>query len=281
MIGSTKPASGLPVIKAHAYGNDFLFVRAADLGAADPGRVACELCDRHRGIGGDGLIVYTLAPDGAEMRLYNADGGAAEISGNGVRCLAAILARERARDAPAPPRAVGETVHIQTIVGTKTLTLIERARGRLTFRAAMGAPENIELHDIPVLGETLRVTTLRVGNPQCVVLGPLPDPARFERLGPALERHAIFPAGTNVEFAQIEAADRIRILIWERGVGPTAASGTGACAAAIAAAAHGGGARAATVISPGGEQRVEWRQDGVYLTGWAEVLLDGVWLRLL
>jgi diaminopimelate epimerase len=88
----------------------------------------------------------------------------------------------------------------------------------------------------------------------------------------------MFPAGTNVEFAQVEAPDRVRIVIWERGVGPTASSGTGACAAAIAAAVHGGAARTVDVVAPGGTQHVEWRDEGVYLTGWAEILLDGQWL---
>jgi diaminopimelate epimerase len=88
----------------------------------------------------------------------------------------------------------------------------------------------------------------------------------------------MFPSGTNVEFAQVDARDRVRILIWERGVGPTTSSGTGSSAAAVAAAAHGGAARALDVIAPGGTQRVEWHEDGVYLTGWAEVVLEGQWL---
>jgi diaminopimelate epimerase len=90
--------------------------------------------------------------------------------------------------------------------------------------------------------------------------------------------HSRFPAGTNVEFARVEAPDRVRILIWERGVGPTTASGTGACASAVAAIAHAGAAHDVTVIAPGGSQRVEWRGDEVYLTGWAEVVFDGAWI---
>ena len=87
----------------------------------------------------------------------------------------------------------------------------------------------------------------------------------------------MFPAGTNVEFAEVESPDRVRILIWERGVGPTTSSGTGSSASAVAAAAHGGASRAIDVVAPGGTQRVEWRQDCVYLTGWAEVVLEGHW----
>jgi diaminopimelate epimerase len=127
--------------------------------------------------------------------------------------------------------------------------------------------------------ESLQAAVMMFGNPQCVVLGPLPDDDRFERLGPALERHPMFPDRTNVEFAVVERPDLVRIRIWERGVGPTTSSGTGSCASLIAAAAFGGSARDATVIAPGGSQRVDWRDDNVYLTGWAEVVFDGEWLR--
>jgi diaminopimelate epimerase len=131
---------------------------------------------------------------------------------------------------------------------------------------------------IPVLGETLTASVLTMGNPQCVVLGPLPSSDRFTTLGPALSTHAQFPAGTNVQFAYVEAPGRVRIMIWERGVGPTTSSGTGASASAVAAAAHGGAARSVDVVAPGGTQRVEWKEDGVYLTGWAAMVLDGEWI---
>jgi diaminopimelate epimerase len=120
---------------------------------------------------------------------------------------------------------------------------------------------------------------LNVGNPQCVVLGALPAEDRFRRLGAALERHAMFPERSNVEFVNVKAPDKLEILIWERGVGPTSSSGTGSCAALVAAASFGGAARDADVGSPGGWQRVEWRDDGVYLSGWAEVVCQGEWLR--
>ena len=88
----------------------------------------------------------------------------------------------------------------------------------------------------------------------------------------------MFPHGTNVEFAQVEAPDSVRILIWERGVGPTTSSGTGSSASAVAAAAHAGADREVDVIAPGGTQHVEWRSDGVYLTGWAEIVMEGHWI---
>src|SRR5258705_5257782 len=128
---------------------------------------------------------------------------------------------------------------------------------------------------IAVLGETMTASVLAVGNPQCVIIGPLPSADRFNRFGPALSKHPMFPAGTNVEFAHVESPDRVRILIWERGVGPTTSSGTGAAASAVAAAAHGGARREGDVVAPRGIQTVEWREDGIYLTGWAEIVLEG------
>ena len=117
---------------------------------------------------------------------------------------------------------------------------------------------------------------LRVGNPQCVVLGPR-HRERLHAIAGPLAVHPFFPEGTNVELATSKQPNRVRILIWERGVGPTEASGTGACAAAVAAAAFGGAARAVDVISPGGTQRVDWTDDGIWLTGWAEVVGTVEW----
>jgi diaminopimelate epimerase len=168
-------------------------------------------------------------------------------------------------------------VIVRTEAGDKRLVLFGRDRGRYTFRAAMGAPEAIEERRLAVAGDTLTVVALRVGNPQCVLLGPATE-ARLARYGLALAIHPAFPEGTNVELAEVEAPDRVRILIWERGVGPTRASGTGACAAAVAAAAFGGAGRDVEVAAPGGAQRVEWREEGLFLTGWAELVLEGRWL---
>jgi diaminopimelate epimerase len=173
---------------------------------------------------------------------------------------------------------MGATVVVDTDAGTKRLDLIQQEGTRYTFRAAMGVPEDLRQVDVPLAGESVRASVLRMGNPQCIVLGPLPDADRFHRIGPQLSTHAMFPAGTNVEFAQVEAPDRVRIVIWERGVGPTTSSGTGSSASAVAAAAHGGAAREVDVVAPGGTQRVEWRSDGVYLTGWAEVVMEGQWI---
>jgi diaminopimelate epimerase len=257
------------LVKANAYGNDFLL--APDDGSVShPAAFTRAVCSRHLGVGADGLILFTIGERRASMRLWNADGSASELSGNGLRCLAAHVAREQ--DLP-----LGAVVSVDTDAGIKTLDLVGRRDGRYTFRAAMGHPEQLAETELVAAGETVKASVLRMGNPQCVVLGTLPVAERFNRLGPALATHAAFPAGTNVEFAQVEAPDRIRILIWERGVGPTTSSGTGSSAAAVAAAAHGGAGRELDVVAPGGTQRVEWSSDGVFLTGWAHVVLDGAW----
>jgi diaminopimelate epimerase len=266
-------ARPLPIIKAHAYGNDFLYVPRSAVDRLDLPAVARRLCARHRGAGGDGLIVYELTDDGARMQLVNADGSHAELSGNGLRALAAIVVRHRG-----PGAAPGARVRIETDAGPRDLVLTAHAGPRFTFRASMGQPADLRRVTIDAAGEAVEASVFSIGNPQCVLLGPLPSDERFAALGPALERHALFPQGTNVEFVHVEAPDRVRIRIWERGVGPTESSGTGACASAIAAIAHGGASPQVEVISPGGSQVVDWDGGEVYLTGWAELVWEGTWL---
>jgi diaminopimelate epimerase len=261
--------AGVPIGKAHAYGNDFLLVSGASAIGA-PAAFARAACHRHHGIGADGLVLYELRDRGARMTLFNADGSVSELSGNGLRCLAALVVRSQRLEP-------GAVVTVDTDAGLKTLELLERRGEVYTFRASLGPPANLRQVQIPVLDETITASVLTMGNPQCVILGPLPSTERFNLLGPALSTHPMFPAGTNVEFAYVETPSRVRIVIWERGVGPTTSSGTGASASAVAAAAHGGAARAVDVVSSGGTQRIEWTEDGVLLTGWAAFVFSGEW----
>lgn len=264
------------IAKAQAYGNDFVYVPVEDVGAGLAGlpALARRLCDRHLGVGADGLVVFRDTERGAWMRLTNADGSPSEVSGNGVRGLAALLARVRGLGAGGP----ASELLIDTDAGPKRLTLTQReGQRRFLFRAHMGVPGRLRCVSLDVAGERVEAVALTVGNPQCVMLAPL-DEARLARLGPALQHHPEFPEGVNVEFAQVVAPERVRILIWERGVGPTLSSGTGSCASAIAAAAYGGANRSVDVEAPGGTQRVEWTDDAVWLTGWAEVVFEGRWV---
>ena len=260
--------------KAHAYGNDFLYVEKAAIerpAGVAVAALARQMCERHTGAGADGLIIYGRTAAGATMQLYNADGGRAEVSGNGVRGLAALLLHGENRD--------GAAVSILTEAGPKRVTRAGVEDGRPMFRTAMGLPANVRKVTIDAAGESVEAVVMNFGNPQCILLGAQPADERFHRLGAALEKHSLFPDATNVEFATVESPGTVRIRIWERGVGPTTSSGTGSCASFVAAVTFGGAAREGVVIAPGGSQRVEWLDDSVYLTGWAEVLVEGEWFR--
>lgn len=255
----------MKLIKTDAHGNDFLIVRSSDVApGTDLALLARAVCDRKTGVGADGLLTVEETPAGARMQLRNADGSYSEVSGNGVRCIGAWLAQAR-------HLAPGAELSVETDAGTKRLTLLARAGTRCTFRAFMGEPRDIRRFNLDVEGEVVDVATLNMGNPQCVVLGPVTE-ERLQRLGSRLAVHSWFPEGTNVELAELVGPSRLRILIWERGVGPTQSSGTGTCAAAVAAACFGGAPRELDVDAPGGTQHVEWLDDGVWLTGWADVV---------
>jgi diaminopimelate epimerase len=255
------------LIKAQAYGNDFLI--APGPAPADGAALAVRLCDRHHGVGADGLIFADLTVDGARTLIFNQDGSPAEVSGNGVRCVAAWIARER----HLPP---GGTLVVTTAAGPKRLTLLGRSGAQWSFLAAMGQPTDVHERVIDLDGEAVRASVLNMGNPQCVVFGDLTR-ARLDRLGRGLATHATFRDGTNVELAALDSPTDLRILIWERGVGPTTSSGTGTCAAAVAAIAHHGAPRRLDVTAPGGRQRVEWTSEGVMLEGWAELVARVEW----
>ena len=205
----------MQIFKGHAYGNDFLLTPLDEtVGSTARAELARALCHRHHGVGADGLIFYTTAPRRATMVLFNADGSASELSGNGVRCLGALVARTQRL-------AGGNVVRVQTDAGEKRLELQAVDGARYTFRTHLGDPTDVRQVQLTVAGEQVTATVLGMGNPQCVVLGPLPDSQRFAALGPALATHEFFPAGTNVEFAHVASPDRVEILIWERGVWTT------------------------------------------------------------
>jgi diaminopimelate epimerase len=258
----------MKLIKSHALGNDFLLMEETEAEqAGDASALARAVCARHHGIGADGLLIFSTRDGQVTMRLLNADGSPSEISGNGLRCLAAWLAHTGSS---------GDIV-IHTGAGRKALQLLGRRSNRYTFSAAMGQPEQVTLERIRVGGGEVEAVTLRVGNPQCVVLGEV-STERLHSLAAALAVHPRFTEGTNVELAAVESPRHVRILIWERGVGPTEASGTGACAAAVAAISYGGASREVDVESPGGIQHVAWHADGLHLTGWAEIVAQVEWL---
>ncbi len=271
--------------KAHGLGNDFILVAESDA-PEDRSEWVRGLCHRHRGIGGDGVVLHSPAPDGIRMLLYNADGNASEISGNGLRCLAALAVREGW--APAE-----HTVH--TVVGPRRVEV--DPTGATTSRIAtdLGEPvlassrvpidldppqEPVVEYPIEVLGRTEHVTATSMGNPHCAVF--LDEPASdalLTSLGPALENHPLFPERTNVEFVTVVSRDEIRVRFWERGVGPTEASGTGSASAVVAAILNGYTHREVRAVCDGGILEVSWPEDGTLRqTGEVEIVYQGEWL---
>jgi diaminopimelate epimerase len=277
----------MQVTKVHGCGNDFVVV--ADPGGTvdvGPGLVRA-LCDRHRGVGGDGVI--RLAPpqdDGSDvfMDYRNADGGVAEMCGNGVRCVATYMLNRGLLE--------GDVVRVGSRAGTRRVVVTARdERGRVVeTRVDMGAPvptgtvtvrvPTPDGHDVTVV----RTTTLSMGNPHAVIEVDDVDKAPVADWGPRIERDPAFEHGTNVEFIAVPATDVVRGRIWERGVGETLASGTGASAMAVAAHLLGRAGRQVRVEVPGGVLHTEWTADGtLFIRGPAvEVFdadLDATWLR--
>lgn len=239
----------IELVKLHGLGNDFLV--SFGQGGADLARAAC---DRHTGIGADGLILGGRSAQGVlTFRLWNADGSEAEMSGNGMRCLA-----HAALDAGLVPEA--EPFAVMTAAGRREVTVRRTGPGHTWGVVEMGT---VKVTD--EAGGACNVgngaVLVDVGNPHLVVLGPDPRTVDVARLGPQLERSD--PAGLNVEFVTLgPEPDSVTMRVWERGVGETQACGTGSCAAAAALHHWGRVGRAVTVHQPGGSVAVELRADG-------------------
>jgi len=261
-------------VKSHGAGNDFVLIADLDdrMGLLDPKLVAA-LCDRHQGVGADGLIRIAHA-DGADffMDYYNADGGVAEMCGNGIRCLAKYVADRG--------MATGDRLRVDTRAGVKNLVLYRDADGLVDrVRVDMGAPI-LERAQIPVGGEgdplhvgveaeghRFEAACVSMGNPHAVVFVDRLAAVPVERYGPLIETLPVFPSKTNVEFTEVLGPDEVRVRVWERGVGETQACGTGACATAVAANLRGLTGRTVAVHMPGGTLDIEWTDETVFLTG--------------
>jgi diaminopimelate epimerase len=278
--------------KFQALGNDFLIVREPALRAVtdDFEAFARRICDRHFGAGADGveLLLETPRVAGAdfEVRLFNADGGETPISGNGTRCVAAYLYLAGKWDKP--------EVRIATGAGVKVVKPVDRCDNGFLFETEMGAPR-FASDEIPVVlparldrvirqaldvdGERIEFTATSMGNPHCSVLVGDFESVDWRAIGAKIETHAAFPERTNVEFIRVINRGEIEVRFWERGVGETLASGTGACGAAIAAMINDLTERKVKVITAAGGLIVEWRADGaVVQTGEARAVYRGEWL---
>jgi diaminopimelate epimerase len=256
--------------KAHACGNDFLIIERA----CDP-ELAKKLCERHTGIGADGVEFFeaTGALKG-RIRLANADGSIAEISGNGTRCVAAWIAHTK-------KAAPGDVITLETDAGTRSCTLVGADGNHFQIAAGMSVPE-VSQTQVTLADKTVvHGIHVSMGNPHFVIVvhdeNFRAHGRGWQELGREICFHKQFPQQINVLFVRMIRADEIEIRIFERGVGPTSSSGTGTCASAAAVLLHCGGKSPLTVRAPGGSQRVDWSGLGTEMTlaGPADLVAEG------
>jgi diaminopimelate epimerase len=253
----------VPFVKATACGNDFLIIDSVHA-PSDVHSFSRRICDRHNGVGADGVEWILPANDAdLQVRLLNADGSEAEISGNGTRCVAAWHCSENKCD----------SVVIRTGAGLKVCNLTARQGNTFEFRSSMGVPEvgdpfSIELNSGEVSG-----VPVSMGNPHYVVFVPEFE-ADWQALAQQISTHRDFKFGVNVEFVRVASANEIEVRFCERGVGETMSSGTGSCAAAVASIHTGKVSSPVRVHAPGGMQTVQWNGE-VFLYGPATLLCRG------
>lgn len=261
--------------KMQGIGNDFVVVDGFQFPELpDPAVLSRAVCDRHFGVGADGLI-WMVASDCADarMRIFNSDGSEPEMCGNGIRCAAKFL-----RDAG----LAGEKMKIETLAGVLTIEMngddctVDMGRPCMDpKRIPVAAADNRVILDVG--GRPLRFFCVSMGNPHAVTFDFYPDDEEFLRLGPALESHPVFPAKANIEFCRVRDGE-IDVRVWERGDGPTLACGTGACATLTAAARQGLTGRESRVNLPGGALSIRWAEnDHLFMTGPAKTVFVGEW----
>jgi diaminopimelate epimerase len=273
----------IPFAKAHACGNDFLIVTEEAAAGQDWAPLAQRLCARNTGIGADGVEFFTWTNKSGpgsrsgRIRLHNADGSIAEISGNGTRCVAAWMAEQIGAKA-------GDNLEITTDAGPRSCRINSVQRERefaVEVSTGMGIPTFIPHTVRLATGEDITGIEVLTGNPHFVIVVDNPEFSvagkSWTAIGAEICRHQDFPHQTNVEFVSRVNESTIEIRIFERGVGPTASSGTGTSASATAALALKGCISPLTVVSPGGPQTVEWNGPGneLHLTGPAALIARG------
>ena len=277
--------------KVHSLGNDFIVIDPEEsAGIVDVPGLAKRLCDRHLGVGADGLLLISIKDRErglVHFRIFNADGSEPEISGNGLRCAAAYLFHQNKIKPP--------EVAFLTNIGSRLCNLLEVQNNRSQIRIEMGVPrltskdipfddgafhEKIIDYPLSIHHKIYPVTVVSLGNPHCAVFYDR-FPARIEwhEIGREIEYHPFFPNRINVEFIRVLSRREIEVLFWERGVGETLSSGSCSSAAAVASILRGLTDRKVTVKTFLGQVIVEWEEDKVYQSGPAEIVFDGVLLQ--
>jgi diaminopimelate epimerase len=263
----------IPFVKAHGAKNDFLLTWASDAPRDKLPAAARAICDRRTGVGADGWLLVRVPaekprPCEGAIRLFNADGSEAEISGNGTRCAAAFLT-----DAA---MVSGDRVRISTGAGVKHLRLLERQGLVYSFEMRMGVSAVAEgglRFRLPLGSGEREVSLLNLGNPQCAVFVESLD-FDWPTLGAEIETHPVFPNRTNVSFVRLVDPHTLEVRFFERGVGVTMSSGTGSTGAAAAAILRGLAQSPVRILTPAGPLDIRW-DDDIYMTGPAEIVAAG------
>jgi len=272
--------------KWHGLGNDFVLVEMTpdQLSPDQAAAFARKVCDRNFGVGGDGLVFVFSDDRGMfNMRIFNADGTEPEMCGNAIRCVAKYLyAKGLAKETAFPVRTKAGIKVPEIIIEDKQAAAIRVDMGEPILKSELipfrGAPGSRVIdREIEAGGKKINITAVSMGNPHCILfIDETVDRFPVHILGPQLERHHLFPAKANVEFVEVVDSHRVKVRVWERGVGETLACGTGACAVAVGGALCGRLERKAEIILPGGSLFVEWGKDNhVYMTGPAEEVFSG------
>ncbi len=259
----------IPYTKAHGAGNDFLLTWEESAPANDRPAAARAICERHTGVGADGWYLVRSGTAGcdAAIHLYNSDGSEAELSGNGTRCVAAMLLHSG---------RAGERLRLLTGAGPRELRLLERHGTAFVFEMAMGTPvvnENEIRTRIPLAAGEREVTVLSVGNPQCAVFVD-EFPLDWLSVAAEIEGHPQFPKRTNVSFVKVIDSHNIEARFYERGAGETQSSGTGSMGAAVSAIVRKAARSPVTVQTAAGPLAIRW-DDEVYVTGPAAIVAQG------
>jgi diaminopimelate epimerase len=273
--------------KWNGLGNDFVIVNCLEERIADYSKLAVEVCDRHFGVGADGLVLL-MASDKADfrMRIFNADGSEAEMCGNVTRCMARYVYEHGLIE--------GARFTLETGAGIIKPEVILKDGKYEMVRVDMGEPvlagdlipvqgfgeKRVVAKKIEALGEAYEMTCVSMGNPHCVIF--VDDVAKVDlaKVGPVLEKHALFPRKINVEFVEVKSRSHMRMRVWERGAGITLACGTGASATLVAAVLNDKAERKAKVELDGGTLTIEWAEDGhIYMSGPAEEVFRAEYIK--
>ncbi len=261
----------LPFMKMHGLGNDFVVVDERGITPRVDRAVAIALADRHRGVGFDQLATISDAPDAdVSLTFWNSDGSISAACGNATRCIARYVMDETGQDTLLIKTDRGQ---LQARDAGNGLTSVNMGHPQLSWDAVPLSTQ-MDTLELPIDGAP---TATGMGNPHCTFFVDDADAIDLAARGAEIEHHPLFPQRTNVQFATVTGPDRLRMRVWERGVGVTLASGSSSCATAVAAVRRGLTSRDVEITLDGGVLQISWQDDGVWMTGPTAYVFDGMW----